>query len=251
MNRLLGRVALVTGSSSGIGAGVAEAFAREGADVAINHPTDRQGADAEAVAAAVRATGRRALVVQADVASEEQVEAMFAAVSAEFGLLDILVNNAGIISRAPVEELTLARWDRLLAVHLTGTFLCTRAALRMMKPANYGRIVNTASQLAYLGAAERAHYGAAKAGIIGFTRSVALELGTADITINCVAPGATDTPMLAGATEEFKAELLATIPKGRFATVADLVGAYVYLASEEARHLVGQCISPNGGDVFL
>ena len=161
------------------------------------------------------------------------------------------MNNAGNMSTAPVHELTLARWERLLAVHLTGTFLCTRAALAVMRPRNYGRIVNTASQLAYLGAAEGAHYGAAKAGIVGFTRSVAIELGALDVTINCVAPGATETPMLAGASEEFKAELLMTIPKGRFATVEDIVGAYVYLASEEARHMVGQCISPNGGDVFL
>lgn len=252
MNRLDGRFALVTGASSGIGAGVAIAFAAEGcAAVAVNHPDEGTREAAEAVADRVRAQGGRALVVQADVASEDQVAAMVAEVGSAFGRIDILVNNAGFATRGRVEELPLRRWERMLAVHLTGTFLCTRAVLPGMYERDYGRIVNTASQLAYRGGAERAHYVAAKAGIIGFTRSLALEIGARNVTANCVAPGATETPIMNGASTEFLDELRASIPRGRFATVEEIVPAYVYLASDEARHVLGQTISPNGGDVFL
>jgi 3-oxoacyl-[acyl-carrier protein] reductase len=251
VGRLQDRVALITGASSGIGAGVAAAFAAEGAHVAVNHPDEATGPAAESVAAAVRAAGRRAVAVQADVADEQQVAAMVATVEGELGDVDILVNNAGFAGRTPVESMSLRRWERMLAVHLTGTFLCTRAVLDGMYRRDYGRIVNTASQLAYRGGAERAHYVAAKAGIIGFTRSLALEIGARNVTANCVAPGATDTPILEGASEEFLDRLRASIPRGRFATVEEIVPAYVYLASDEARHMLGQTISPNGGDVFL
>ncbi len=251
MSRLEGRFALITGASSGIGAGVAAAFAAEGASVAVNHPDEATREAAEAVADLVRAQGAQALVVQADVASEDEVAAMAAQVEGTFGRVDILVNNAGFATRGPVEELPLRRWERMLAVHLTGTFLCTRAVLPGMYVRDYGRIVNTASQLAYRGGAERSHYVAAKAGIIGFTRSLALEIGARNVTANCVAPGATETPILNGATPGFLDELRASIPRGRFATVGEIVPAYVYLASDEARHMLGQTISPNGGDVFL
>ncbi|MDH4364449.1 MAG: SDR family NAD(P)-dependent oxidoreductase, partial [Acidimicrobiia bacterium] len=129
MTRLTGRFALVTGASSGIGAGVAAAFAAEGASVAVNHPDEATREAAEAVADQVRAQGRKALVVQADVASEDQVAAMVAEVESSFGRIDLLVNNAGFATRGRVEELLLRRWERMLAVHLTGTFLCTRAVL--------------------------------------------------------------------------------------------------------------------------
>lgn len=251
MNRLAGRFALITGASSGIGAGVAVAFAAEGASVAVNHPDEATRAAAEAVADQVRTLGGQALVIRADVASEDQVAAMVAQVEGTFGRVDILVNNAGFATRGPVEELPLRRWERMLAVHLTGTFLCTRAVLSGMYERDYGRIVNTASQLAYRGGAERSHYVAAKAGIIGFTRSLALEIGARNVTANCVAPGATETPILNGASTQFLDELRASIPRGRFATVEEIVPAYVYLASDEARHMLGQTVSPNGGDVFL
>ena len=251
MGRLQDRVALVTGASSGIGAGVATAFAAEGAHVAINHPDERQQAAAQVVASRVEAMGRGAVVVRADVAVEADVASMADQVIRAFGRIDILVNNAGFANRAPVEALSVARWERMLAVHLTGTFLCTRALLGGMYERDYGRIVNTASQLAYRGGPGLAHYTAAKAGIIGFTRSLALEIGPRDVTVNCVAPGATETPILDGADPEFLEALRRSIPKGRLATVDDIVPAYVYLASDEARHMVGQTISPNGGDVFL
>ena len=269
---LSGRGALVTGASSGIGAGVARAFAAAGARVAINHPGGAARADAEGVAEALSAAGADVLVVEADVAEEDAVAAMVARVEESFGALDILVNNAGFATTAPVHELSAERFDRLLAVHLRGTFLCTRAALPGMYARNYGRIINTASQLAYRGAPVKEHLrGIVRGEVVrftlprigalnfvlhdalagGVTRSLALELGESDITANCVAPGATRTPILDGVPEAVLEAIRQTIPKGRLAEVEDIVPAYLFLASEQARHVVGQCISPNGGDVFL
>jgi 3-oxoacyl-[acyl-carrier protein] reductase len=251
MGRLDGRKAVITGASSGIGAGVARAFAAEGADVAVNFPTEKEAAAAEAVCQELRNAGRDALAVRADVSDEAEVAALAEVALAHFGRVDILVGNAGIATSAPVHEMSAAMWDRMLAIHLRGVFLCARAFLPAMKKHGYGRIIHTASQLAYKGAAGFAHYTAAKAGIIGFTRSLALELGEADITANCVAPGATQTPILAGVPDEILETIRASIPKGRLAEVDDIVPAYVFLASDEARYMMGQCVSPNGGDVFL
>ena len=249
--RLAGRVALVTGSSSGIGRGVALAFASEGADVVINHPAAAETAAAEQVAAAVRQAGRRALVVRADVSQEAEVERLVAAARDAFGHIDILVNNAGIAAAAAVHEMTTETWDRVLGVHLRGTFMMTRAVLGEMYARNSGRIINTASQLAYKGAAGFSAYTAAKGAIISFTRSTALEIGARNITVNCIAPGATLTPILDDVPADTLEAIRQAIPLGRIAEVADIVPAYVFLAGDDARHFQGQCLSPNGGDVFL
>ena len=249
--KLAGRIALVTGSSSGIGRGVALAYAREGADVIINHPTAAEAEASAAVAAEIAAAGREALVCQADVSDESQVAAMVDAAVARFGRIDILVNNAGIAAAGAVHELAAAVWDRVIAVHLRGTFLVTRAVLPGMYARGRGRIINTASQLAYKGAPGFAAYTAAKGGILSFTRTTALEIGARDITINCVAPGATLTPILDDVPPAVLEAIRAAIPLGRLAEVADIVPSYVFLASDEARHYQGQCLSPNGGDVFL
>ena len=246
-----GRAALVTGSSSGIGAGVAGALAAAGARVAINYPNPATKAQAEEVAGTLSITGREPLLVQADVSVEDQVQSMVETVEAEFGKIDVLVNNAGIATAAPLEAMSAAQWDELIAVHVRGVFLCTRSALPGMYERDYGRIVSTASQLAYLGAPGLTHYTAAKGAILSFTRSLALEIGARGVTANCVAPGATRTPMLDQVPADMLEEIRSKIPKGRLAEVADIVPAYVFLASEEARHVTGQCISPNGGDVFL
>lgn len=242
---------MVTGSSSGIGAGVARAFAAEGASVVVNYPTAAESEAGAAVRDEVKAKGRDALAIQADVSVEEEVVEMAALALEHFGKVDILVNNAGIASSSRVEEMSTELWQRLLSVHLDGLFFCTRAFLPSMYENDYGRIVNTASQLAYKGAPGLAHYTAAKAGIIGFTRSLALEMGASNVTVNCVGPGATETPILDGVPPDMMEMIRAAIPKGRLAQVEDIVPAYVFLASEEARHMVGQCVSPNGGDVFL
>ncbi len=248
---LQNRTALITGSSSGIGRAVALAMATSGADIVINHPSPLEVAAASEVAEQVRALGRRAVIIEADVADETAVSSMVERATREFGRIDILVNNAGIAAAAPVQELEVAVWDRVLAVHLRGTFLMTRAVLPQMYARGYGRIINTASQLAYKGAPGFTAYTAAKGAILSFTRSVALEIGARDITINCVAPGATRTPILDDVPADVLEEIRKAIPLGRIAEVDDIAPSFVFLASDAGRHYQGQCISPNGGDVFL
>jgi len=243
--------ALITGSSSGIGRSVALAMASAGADIVVNHPSPREAAAAAELAEQIRALGRRAVIIEADVADEQAVSAMVEQATRELGRIDILVNNAGIAAAAPVQELDVAVWDRVLAVHLRGTFLMTRAVLPQMYVRGYGRIINTASQLAYKGAPGFTAYTAAKGAILSFTRSVALEIGARDITINCVAPGATRTPILDDVPADVLEEIRKAIPLGRIAEVDDIAPSFVFLASAAGRHYQGQCISPNGGDVFL
>lgn len=243
------KTALVTGASSGIGAAVAEALAASGAFVWVNHPADSTVDAAEAVVTAITEAGGKAQPVQADVSEEADVLAMFSQVGS--GSLDILVNNAGIAHSSPIESLEVGDFDRLMGVHLRGTFLCTRSALKMMYAQNSGRIVNTASQLAYIGAPGFSHYTAAKGAILSFTRSLALEIGDRPITANCVAPGATMTPILADVPDDILEGIRQNIPAGRIAQVEDIVGAYLFLASDAAGHFRGQCLSPNGGDAFL
>ena len=249
--KLEGQIALVTGSSSGIGAGVAIGFAREGASVVVNYPGDAEAASAADVCAQIRDLGGRAIAVAADVSREADAGQLCASALEAFGRIDILVNNAGIATAAPVESLPVEQWDRVLGVHLRGTFLMTRTVISAMYARGHGRIINTASQLAYKGAPGFSHYTAAKGAIIAFTRSVALEAGARGVTINCVAPGATRTRMLADVPPSLLEQIRQSIPVGRLAEVSDIVPSYVFLASEDGRHYQGQCLSPNGGDVFL
>jgi 3-oxoacyl-[acyl-carrier protein] reductase len=251
MGKLQNKVALITGSSSGIGRGVAIAFAREGAKVIVNYPDEAETQNAAAVRAEIERIGVQALDVRADVSVEHEAQALVETVQRNFGRIDILVNNAGIGNVARVEAMAPSQWDRMIAVNLRSVFLCTHFVLPIMYRQDYGRIISTASQLAYKGSAGLAHYCAAKAGIIAFTRSLSHEIGTSNITANCVAPGATQTRMVEGIDKDLMESLLASIPKRRLATVDEIVPAYVFLASEEARHFVGQCLSPNGGDVML
>lgn len=248
---LKGRVALVTGASSGIGRGVAIALASSGCHVFINYPPDEGVAAASAVQTEIEARGGEATLAPGDVSSEQDVSSMFNTIVSETGQLDILVNNAGIARSALTQDITLADWQAVMGVHVTGTFLCTRAALPIMYRQNSGRIISTASQLAYKGAPGFAHYTAAKGAILSFTRTVTLEIGERNITANCVAPGATMTPILQDVPEEVLGEIRQAIPRGRIAEVDDIVGSFVFLASDEAEHFRGQCLSPNGGDVFL
>jgi 3-oxoacyl-[acyl-carrier protein] reductase len=249
--KLAGRRALISGSSSGIGRGVALAFAREGADVVVNFPDGSQAANAQGVVDEIRALGRRALAIEADVANELHVERLVDGAVSALGGLDILVNNAGIAAASPIESTPVELWDRTLAVHLRSAFLLIRRVLPLMYAQDYGKIITTASQLAYKGAGGFAHYTAAKGALISMTRSVALEIGTRNVNINCVAPGATHTPILAGVPDDLLEGIRRAIPKGRIADVDDIVPAFVFLASDESRHFQGQTLSPNGGDVFL
>ncbi|MFT6285562.1 MAG: 3-oxoacyl-[acyl-carrier protein] reductase [Alcanivorax sp.] len=246
-----GKVALVTGASSGIGRGVAIALANAGCHVFINFPPGEGSEAAANVQASIQADGGKASLAPADVSNETDVKKMFDSLMTEANRLDILINNAGIARSAPIEDITLADWQAVMGVHVTGTFLCTRAALPIMYQQDSGRIINTASQLAYKGAPGFAHYTAAKGAILSFTRTLTLEIGSRNISANCVAPGATMTPILEDVPKEILDGIRQAIPRGKLAEVDDIVGTYIFLASDGAAHFRGQCLSPNGGDVFL
>jgi len=251
MSALESRIAIITGSSTGIGAGVAEAFAAEGATVIINYPDESELQNAQNVLKKVNKLSPQSQIIQANVSKENEVISMINEVNSNHGTVDILVNNAGIATSALVHEMTSNMWDELISIHLKGTFLCTREVLKIMYKRNYGKIINTASQLAYKGSAGFSHYTAAKGAILSFTRSLSLEIGNKNIRANCVAPGATETRMLADVPMEILNDIKSGIPKGKIAKVSEIVPSYVFLASEAANHFVGQCLSPNGGDVFI
>ena len=245
--RLAGRVALVTGGDSGIGAGIAEGFAREGADLVL---VDLVAPPAELLAA-VGAHGGRVTWAQGDVSSEADVAAFTSAALADHGRVDVLVNNAGIFTQSLLEDLPVADWDRVLAVNLRGTFLCTRALLGPMLERGWGRVINLASQLGQIGGTEVAHYAASKGAVIALTKSLAREVARRGVLVNAIAPGPVQTPLLDGETEQWRTAKLAELPIGRFATVAEVVPTAVLLASEDGSYYVGQTLGPNGGDVML
>ena len=249
--KLKNKIALITGSSSGIGQGVAKLFAQEGATVVVNYPNQEEAENANTTLELIAGVSPHSITHMANVSAENEVIEMVNNVKDEFGTIDILVNNAGIATSAPIHEMTSKMWNELLSIHLNGTFMCTRECLKIMYQNNYGRIINTASQLAYKGSAGFAHYTAAKAAIISFTRSLSLEIGDKNIRANCVAPGATETRMLANVPEEILDGIRQSIPKGNIASIDEITPAYLFLASASGNHFVGQCISPNGGDLFL
>ncbi len=249
MGVLDGRKALVTGSSRGIGRAIALAFADEGADVAVNFRT--RSDEAEDVAQRIRNRGRRAVTVQADVSLEEPVRQMVARVNDEFGRIDILVNNAGFVTLAPVESMDVSTWDDIIATHLRGTFLVTRMVLPGMLERKNGRIINVSSQLGQIGREWFAHYTAAKAGIIGFTKALSREVADRGVLVNCIAPGPIETgivPKTEGAPEKSYVSLLPIHREGQPEEVAPTA---VFLASDAATYYVGQTLGPNGGDVML
>ncbi len=240
---LAGRVALVTGGGGGIGEATARRFAADGAVVAVNDvDLDR----ARAVAAAIAKDGGRAVAVGADVTRREEVERMVARIVAEHGRLDVLINNSGINRDAMSHKMTEEQWDQVLAVNLKGTFLCAQAALPRMRERGWGRVVNTSS-IGALGNIGQANYAASKAGVIGLTRTLALEYARHGVTVNCVAPGAVMTPMLAGVPEAIREKIVARIPVGRIAEPREIAAVHAFLASEDAGFITGQVLFVDGG----
>jgi 3-oxoacyl-[acyl-carrier protein] reductase len=245
VGKLEGKVALITGAGRGIGRAIAAGFAQEGARLAIN---DINGRQARATVARLRRQGAEAIAVPADISREASVASMVRGTLGAFDRIDILVNNAGVVTFVLLEDMTTQDWDRVIAVHLRGTFLCTRHVLPHMLRRRSGKIINIASQRGQKGGRELTHYAAAKAGILGFTKSVALEVSRRNVHVNAIAPG----PIFTGApvTPQFR-RTVRGLPIGRPGTLADIVPTALFLASQDSDFYVGQTLCPNGGDVML
>jgi 3-oxoacyl-[acyl-carrier protein] reductase len=245
---LTGKKALVTGASRGIGKGIALCLAKQGADVVVNYHSNQ--IEAEAVAAEIKALGRQALVVQADVAQKGAVVAMFETVKNQWGKLDILVNNAGIVSMGPFENISEQDWDRVLNTNLKGTFLCCQEAIKLMSSGS--KIINISSIASGgmgVGFGTIAHYAASKGGVVGLTEDLAIDLAPKGINVNAIGPGVIDTDMTKQLISDPAASqgLLMRIPKKRFGQPADIGAAAVYLASDEADYVTGTVLYVDGG----
>ena len=240
---LTGKVALVTG-----GRAIALTLAAHGADVAINYAGNT--AAAEEVKAAIEAMGRKALLVQGSVAETDGVQAIVNQVVKELGRLDILINNAGITRDGLLMRMKEADWDAVMETNLKGVYNCSKAVMRTMMKQKSGRIVNMASVVGEMGNAGQANYAAAKAGVIGFTKSLAKEVASRGITVNAVAPGFIATDMTSVLTDEQKAEMARTIPLGRAGQPQDVANAVLFLVSEEAAYITGQVLNVDGGMVM-
>ena len=243
------RHALVTGGSRGIGRAVAVALAVGGCDVTLTYR--RREEAALGVVREIEAAGRRARALPMDAGSPEAIRAAFEKARTGLGPIDVLVNNAGMTQEMPFEEIDVEDWDRMQAVNLRGPFLCSQQVFGAMRARGFGRIVNLGSIGGQWGGTRQVHYAAAKAGLIGLTRSLARLGADRGVTVNAVAPGLVETEMIAGelAEPEGRAKL-AGIPLGRVATPEEIAAAVVFLASEEAAYLTGQTLSVNGGMLF-
>jgi 3-oxoacyl-[acyl-carrier protein] reductase len=270
--KLKDKVALVTGAGSGIGRAIATLFAQEGARVIVNDLKEHAALETVEM---LGAGGSGSRAIGADVADSAQVEAMFAQVERDFGSLDVLVNNAGIAGTSAADrdklreradtrimelmsgegirthldvtqEMTDEAWHRMIAVHLNGTFFCTREALRLMSRRDQGAIINMSSVAAW-GLEAVPHYSAAKAGILGFTRAVAREVASRKIRVNAICPGYIDTPMTQPMSELMRKAVVARTPLGRYAEPTEVAQTALFLASDDSSFFTGQWLSPNGG----
>ncbi|MDZ4091264.1 MAG: SDR family oxidoreductase [Arthrobacter sp.] len=228
-----GRAVVVTGGASGIGRAIAEAFTANGDRVAV---LDRSGG---------------AGTIAVDVSDEASVRDAFAAARAQLGSIDILVNSAGLLTESRLEDMTLAMWNETISVDLTGVFLCCREVVGEMRRQEWGRIINIASQLAIKGGTGLSHYSAAKAGVVGLTKALALETAGDNVLVNSIAPGPIETPLVEGISEDWKAAKRAGLPLLRFGLPAEVAPTALLLASDPGGNLyVGQTLGPNSGDVM-
>jgi 3-oxoacyl-[acyl-carrier protein] reductase len=239
-----GQVALITGGTRGIGAAIAEALARQGANVVV---ASRNAEEARDNATKLSALGIKALGVKLDVSKSEEVLKVFEEIRAEFQRIDILINNAGITKDGLLLRMKEEAWDSVIDINLKGVFLCTREALKDMVSQKYGRIVSVTSVAAFMGNPGQANYGASKAGIVGFTKTVAKEYANRGITVNAVAPGFIETAMTDVLKDTIKEEIKKLIPMGKFGKVEDIARAVVFLASPQAEYITGHVIHVNGG----
>jgi 3-oxoacyl-[acyl-carrier protein] reductase len=242
------RVVLVTGAGSGIGRAIAEKLAKDGERVVVN---DLKGETADEVVARIKESGGEAAAAPGDVSDPESVQRIVEAAREAYGSPEILVNNAGFLQQKRFVDLTVEDFDRMIAVHLRGTFLCTSAVLPDMLSRGSGIIVNVASQLGQIGGIELCHYSAAKAGIIGLTKSLAREVSAQGVRVNAVAPGPINTELVLGLSDEWRDAKSAELPLGRFGEPHEVADTVAFLVSDGAALYVGQTLGPNSGDVML
>jgi 3-oxoacyl-[acyl-carrier protein] reductase len=245
---LKGKIALVTGGSRGIGRAIATTLAGAGATVVINYKGNQSAADE--VVRTVEAAEGQAIAVQADISKPDEVERLFKTTLDRYGKIDILVNNAGITRDTLLLRMKEEDFDAVLDTNLRGVYLCTKAALRPMTKARSGRIINITSVVGLMGNAGQSNYAAAKAGIIGFTKSTAREMASRNITINAVAPGYVETELTGVLSEQIRTAILENIPLGRLGTPQDVANVVCFLASDQAAYITGQTLTVDGGMVM-
>ena len=241
---LEGKIALVTGAAQGIGRAIALLLAQKGADIVIS---DINLEKAEEMAKEIEALGRKAMAIKVDVANTNDVERMVEAILERFGQIDILVNNAGIARDKLILRMTEEDWDSVLNVNLKGTFNCTKAVIKHMSKQRKGKIVNIASVVGEMGNVGQANYSASKAGVIGFTKTIAREFAQRGINVNAIAPGYIETPMTEALPEKVKEELRRMIPMERLGRPEDVAQAVLFLVSEATSYITGQVLNVNGG----